>query len=124
MLLESVVEETLTEFISAGHVRNIATDTGRRTRQARGGARATLSRCARAGTSSKTSALEHKAAESHSREADHTAALAELSQAMNGSWRVRRTTPSTGELIRPKSAREWARLAAKAANHSYARGPR
>jgi len=92
MLLESVVEEALTEFISAGHVEisrltlgvgrgKLAAALGQLYREVRG-----------QGLSSADLAL--KTAQSHATEEDHACAVVELSRTMDEFLALRRTTPA------------------------------
>ncbi|HEV7744503.1 MAG TPA: UvrD-helicase domain-containing protein [Pyrinomonadaceae bacterium] len=92
MLLESVVEETLTEFISAGHIEisrltlgvgrgKLATALGQLYRDVRG-----------QGLSLRELSL--KTAQSHATEEDHERAVIELSRTMADFLAVRRTTPA------------------------------
>ncbi|HKO97520.1 MAG TPA: UvrD-helicase domain-containing protein [Pyrinomonadaceae bacterium] len=91
MLLESVVEEALTEFISAGHVEISRLTLG----VGRGKLAAALAQIYRdvrgQGLSFRELAL--KTAGSHSTEEDHARAITDLSTAMNEFLSVRRTTP-------------------------------
>lgn len=92
MLLESTVEESLTEFISSGHVAISRLTLG----IGRGKLAAALAQLYREvrGQGLKPSDLAMKTAQSHATESDHAEALVELSQAMNEFLAVRRTTPA------------------------------
>ena len=90
MLLESVVEETLTEFISAGHVEISRLTLG----IGRGKLAAALGQLYRdvRGQGLSLDELAMKTAESHATEEDHGRALVELARAMDGFRAVPRTT--------------------------------
>src|SRR5688500_14925980 len=92
MLLESTVEETLTEFISSGHVAISRLTLG----IGRGKLAAALAQLYREvrGQGLKPSDLALKTAQSHATESHHAEALVELSAAMNDFLAVRRTTPA------------------------------
>lgn len=92
MLLESVVEEALTEFISSGHIEisRLTLGVGRGKLAA---ALAQLYRGAR-GQGLAPAELALKTAGSHATDEDHAQTLAELSRAMNEFLAVRRTTPT------------------------------
>ena len=92
MLLDLVVEESLTEFISSGHVEisRLTLGVGRARLAA---ALAQLYREVR-GQGLAPEDLALKTAGSHATEDDHTRALSELSRAMNEFLAVRRTTPA------------------------------
>ena len=92
MLLESIVEEILTEFISAGHVEisRLTLGVGRgRLAEALG----QIYRDVR-GQGLKLDELAMKTAQSHATEEDHERALLELAGTMNDFLAVRRTTPA------------------------------
>src|SRR5437762_11181699 len=92
MLLESVVEEVLTEFISAGHVEisRLTLGVGRgRLAEALG----QLYRDVR-GQGLSLDDLAMKTAQSHATEDDHERALAELARTMDDFLAIRRTTPA------------------------------
>ena len=92
MLLESVVEETLTEFISAGHVEisRLTLGVGRgRLAEALG----QLYREVR-GQGLSFAELALKTAQSHATEEEHALALVALSRAMDDFFTVRRSTPA------------------------------
>jgi ATP-dependent helicase/nuclease subunit A len=92
MLLESVVEETLSEFISSGHVEISRLTLGvGRGRLAE--ALAQLYRDAR-GQGLAFEELALKTAHSHATEHDHQRAVDEMTRAMNDFLTVRRTTPT------------------------------
>jgi ATP-dependent helicase/nuclease subunit A len=92
MLLESVVEETLTEFISAGHVEISRLTLG----IGRGKLAAALGQLYRdvRGQGLSLDELAMKTAESHATEEDHGRAFVELGRAMDGFRAVPRTTPA------------------------------
>ena len=92
MLLESVVEESLTEFISAGHVEISRLTLG----VGRGKLAAALAQLYRdvRGQGLSFTDLALKTAESHATEDDHADAVVELSRTMNEFLAVRRTTLS------------------------------
>jgi len=92
MLLESVVEETLTEFISAGHVEISRLTLG----IGRGKLAAALGQLYRdvRGQGLSLDDLALKTAESHATEDDHRRALVDLARAMNDFRAVPRTTPT------------------------------
>jgi ATP-dependent helicase/nuclease subunit A len=92
MLLESVVEESLSHFISSGHVAisRLTLGVGRAKLAA---ALAQIYRDAR-GQGLSLRELAMKTANTHSTEEDHAEALAELSGAMNDFLLFRRTTPA------------------------------
>ncbi len=92
MLLESVVEEVLTEFISSGHVAISRLTLG----MGRGRLAAALGQIYREvrGQGLKPEELARRTADSHATEADHAQALGELSRAMEQFLAVRRTTPA------------------------------
>src|SRR6266496_3631765 len=91
MLLEAVVEEALTEFISSGHVEisRLTLGVGRSKLAA---ALAQLYREVR-GQGLSLKDLARKTAQSHSTEDDHARALVELTNAIGDFLQVRRTTP-------------------------------
>src|SRR6185436_15233269 len=92
MLLESVVEESLTQFISAGHVEisRLTLGVGRgRLAQAP----AQIYRDMR-GQGLSLPELSRKTADSHATEDDHARALVELSRTMDDFLSLRRTTPA------------------------------
>ncbi len=92
MLLESVVEEALNEFIGAGHaeISRLTLGVGRgKLADALG----QLYRDVR-GQGLSLSDLARLTAQSHATEADHAQALGEVSRAMNAFFAVRRTTPA------------------------------
>ncbi len=90
MLLESVVEEALTEFISAGHVEISRLTLG----VGRGKLAAALAQLYRdvRGQGLSLVDLAMKTAQSHATEAEHARALVDLSQTMNEFLAIRRTT--------------------------------
>jgi ATP-dependent helicase/nuclease subunit A len=90
MLLESVVEEALTEFISAGHVEISRLTLG----VGRGKLAAALAQLYRdvRGQGLSLTDLALKTAASHATEDDHAGAVVELSRTMNEFFAVRRTT--------------------------------
>src|SRR5882724_9575162 len=90
MLLESVVEETLTEFISAGHVEISRLTLG----IGRGKLAAALAQLYRdvRGQGLSLTDLALRTAQSHATEADHARAVLELSRAMDEFLTFRRTT--------------------------------
>ncbi|HYJ84603.1 MAG TPA: UvrD-helicase domain-containing protein [Pyrinomonadaceae bacterium] len=92
MLLESVVEECLTEFISAGHVEISRLTLG----VGRGKLAAALAQIYRdvRGQGLSLRELALKTAQSHATEADHANAVNDLTHAMNDFLSVRRTTPT------------------------------
>ena len=92
MLLESVVEESLTEFISAGHVEISRLTLG----VGRGKLAAALAQLYRdvRGQGLSFTDLALKTAESHATDDDHADAVVELSRTMNEFLAVRRTTLS------------------------------
>jgi ATP-dependent helicase/nuclease subunit A len=104
MLLESVVEETLTEFISAGHleISRLTLGIGRGKLAA---ALAQLYRDVR-GQGFSLDDLAMKTAESHATEADHQRALVELVRAMDDFRSVPRTTPAA-RANHAKVAESW-----------------
>ncbi|MCA1574781.1 MAG: UvrD-helicase domain-containing protein, partial [Acidobacteria bacterium] len=107
MLLESVVEEALSHFISSGHVEisRLTLGVGRAKLAA---ALAQLYREVRGqGLSWKDLAM--KTANSHSTEEDHALALVDLSQAMNGFLAFRRTT-SAQRINQAEVSSAWASL--------------
>src|SRR6185369_4478449 len=93
MLLESVVEETLTEFISAGHLEISRLTLG----IGRGKLAAALGQLYRdvRGQGLSLDDLAMKTAHSHATEQDHERALIELSHTMNGFLAVPVKTPAT-----------------------------
>src|SRR6266536_1849925 len=93
MLLDAVVEETLSEFISLGYV-EISRLTLCVGRGKLADALAQLYRDVRGQVLSVTD-LAMQTAESHATEDDHARALVELSSTMNDFLRVRRTTPKS-----------------------------
>jgi ATP-dependent helicase/nuclease subunit A len=107
MLLESVVEEALTEFISSGHV-EISRLTLGVGRGKLAGALAQLYRNVR-GQGLEPADLAVKTANSHSTENDFARALVELSQAMNDFLVFRRTT-SAQQLNQAKVSFSWPSL--------------
>ncbi len=90
MLLESTVEETLTEFISSGHVAISRLTLG----IGRGKLAAALAQLYREvrGQGLNPSDLAMKTAQSHATENDHAEALVQLAQTMNEFLALRRTT--------------------------------
>jgi ATP-dependent helicase/nuclease subunit A len=105
MLLESVVEETLTEFISASHIEisrltlgvgrgKLATALGQLYRDVRG-----------QGLSLRELSL--KTAQSHATEEDHERAVVELARTMGDFLTVRRTTPAA-RLNHAQVTESWA----------------
>ena len=92
MLLESVVEQTLTEFISSGHVEISRLTLG----VGRGKLAAALAQLYREvrGQGLSLTDLALQTAQNHATEDDHARALDELSQAMNDFLIVRRKTPA------------------------------
>jgi len=92
MLLESMVEEVLTEFISSGHVAISRLTLG----VGRGKLAAALGQMYREvrGQGLAPAELARKIARSHATEADHVQALNELSRAMDEFLAARRTTPA------------------------------
>src|SRR6266850_1866541 len=92
MLLESVVEEALTEFISAGHVEISRLTLG----VGRGKLAAALAQIYREvrGQGLSLTELALKTAQSHATQEDHARALAELARTMDDFLAVRRTTPA------------------------------
>src|SRR4029453_15438298 len=95
MLLESAVEETLTEFISSGHeeISRLTLGVGRGRLAV---ALADLYREMR-GQGLSIEDLALKTAASHSAKEDHALAVAELRRAMSDFLRARRTTPAQRE---------------------------
>ncbi len=93
MLLDAVVEETLSEFISLGHVEISRLTLG----VGRGKLAAALAQLYRdvRGQGLSVTDLAMQTAESHATEDDHARALVELSSTMNDFLRVRRTTPKS-----------------------------
>ena len=91
MLLESVVEEALTEFINAGHVEISRLTLG----VGRGKLAAALAQLYRdvRGQGLSLTELALRTAESHATEAEHGEALVELARTMNEFLAIRRTTP-------------------------------
>ena len=104
MLLESVVEESLSHFISAGHVEisRLTLGVGRAKLAA---ALAQLYRDVR-GQGLSLRDLAMKTANSHSSEADHDRALAALNRAMNDLLRLSDATPGILKKIVETSS-EW-----------------
>jgi len=104
MLLESVVEETLTEFISAGHVEISRLTLG----IGRGKLAAALAQLYRdvRGQGLSLDELAMKTAESHATEGDHGRALVELARAMDDFRAVPRTTPAA-RANHAKVAESW-----------------
>jgi len=92
MLLESVVEEALNEFIGAGHVEISRLTLG----VGRGKLAAALAQLYREvrGQGLSLTDLALRTAQSHATEDDHARALVELSSTMNDFLAVRRTTPA------------------------------
>jgi ATP-dependent helicase/nuclease subunit A len=92
MLLEGVVEEALTEFISSGHVEISRLTLG----VGRGKLAAALAQLYREvrGQGLALPELAKKTAQSHSTEEDHALSLVELSRGMNDFLNFRRTTPA------------------------------
>ncbi len=90
MLLESVVEEALTEFISAGHVEISRLTLG----VGRGKLAAALAQLYRdvRGQGLSLTDLALKTAQSHATEEDHAQALVDLARTMNEFLAIRRTT--------------------------------
>lgn len=90
MLLESVVEEALTEFISAGHVEISRLTLG----VGRGRLAATVGQLYRdvRGQGLSLTDLALRTAQSHATQADHARAVVELSRAMDEFLAFRRTT--------------------------------
>jgi len=107
MLLESTVEEALTEFISSGHVAISRLTLG----VGRGKLAAALGQMYREvrGQGLKPAELAKKTARSHATEDDHAQALVELSHAMTEFLAVRRTTPAQ-RLNHSEVASAWAAL--------------
>jgi ATP-dependent helicase/nuclease subunit A len=107
MLLESVVEEALTEFISSGHVEisRLTLGVGRGKLAA---ALADLYREVR-GQGLTPADLALKTARSHATEDDHAEALRELSRTMNDFLLVRRST-SAQKINQSEVASAWAAL--------------
>ncbi len=107
MLLESVVEEVLTEFISSGHVAISRLTLG----VGRGKLAAALAQMYREvrGQGLAPGELEKKTARSHATEQDHAQALNELSRAMNEFLAARRTTPAQ-RLNQSEVATAWRAL--------------
>ncbi len=107
MLLESTVEEALTEFISSGHVAISRLTLG----VGRGKLAAALGQMYREvrGQGLKPAELAKKTARSHATEDDHAQALLELSRAMAEFLAVRRTTPAQ-RLNHSEVASAWAAL--------------
>jgi len=107
MLLESVVEEALTEFISSGHVEISRLTLG----VGRGKLAAALAQLYRdvRGQGLSLADLALKTARSHATEADHARAMDDLSRAMKEFLACRRTTPAArGNQAEVSSA--WADL--------------
>ena len=92
MLLDSVVEETLTEFISAGHI-EISRLTLGVGRGRLAGALGQLYRDVR-GQGLSLDELALKTAQSHATEEEHGRALVELARTMDDFLAIRRTTPA------------------------------
>jgi ATP-dependent exoDNAse (exonuclease V) beta subunit len=92
MLLESVVEEALNEFIGAGHVEISRLTLG----VGRGKLAEALGQLYRdvRGQGLSLTDLALRTAQSHATEDDHAGALVEVSRAMNDFLAVRRTTPA------------------------------
>jgi ATP-dependent helicase/nuclease subunit A len=92
MLLESVVEEALNEFIGAGHIEISRLTLG----VGRGKLAEALGQLYRdvRGQGLSLADLALRTAQSHATEEDHALALVELSRAMNDFFAVRRTTPA------------------------------
>ncbi|HET6646646.1 MAG TPA: UvrD-helicase domain-containing protein [Pyrinomonadaceae bacterium] len=107
MLLESVVEDSLSLFISSGHVAisRLTLGVGRAKLAA---ALAQIYRDAR-GQGLSLRELATKTANSHSTEEDHAEALADLSRAMNDFLLFRRTTPAARRNQSDVSS-EWSRV--------------
>jgi ATP-dependent helicase/nuclease subunit A len=105
MLLESVVEETLTEFISAGHVEISRLTLG----IGRGKLAAALGQLYRdvRGQGLSLDDVAMKTAQSHATEEDLQRALAELAHTMDDFLAVRRTTPAA-RLNHAKVIETWA----------------
>jgi ATP-dependent helicase/nuclease subunit A len=93
LLLEAVVEETLTEFISAGHVEISRLTLG----VGRGKLAAALAQVYRdvRGQGLSLEALALKTAQSHATEEEHERALEELCHTMNTFLAMRRSTPAS-----------------------------
>jgi ATP-dependent helicase/nuclease subunit A len=107
MLLESVVEETLGEFIVAGHVEISRLTLG----VGRGKLAAALAQLYREvrGQGLSLQDLALRTAESHATEEQHAAALVDLHRAMDDFFAVRRTTPiARGKLA--EAVESWASL--------------
>src|SRR6185436_12099670 len=104
MLLESVVEETLTEFISAGHLEISRLTLG----IGRGKLAAALGQLYRdvRGQGLSLDDLAMKTAESHATEEDHQRALVDLARAMDDFRAVPRTTPAA-RANHAKVAESW-----------------
>jgi ATP-dependent helicase/nuclease subunit A len=92
MLLESVVEEALTEFISAGHVEISRLTLG----VGRGKLAVALAQLYRdvRGQGLSLAELAMKTAQSHTTEAEHAQALVDLARTMDEFLAIRRTTPA------------------------------
>ncbi len=92
MLLDSVVEETLTEFISAGHIEISRLTLG----VGRGRLAAALGQLYRdvRGQGLSLDELALKTAQSHATEEEHGRALVELARTMDDFLAIRRTTPA------------------------------
>jgi ATP-dependent helicase/nuclease subunit A len=92
MLLEAVVEETLTEFISAGHVEISRLTLG----IGRGKLAAALAQLYRdvRGQGLSLDELAMKTAQSHATEADHAQALVDLARTMDDFLAIPRKTPT------------------------------
>jgi len=92
MLLESVVEEALTEFISVGHVEISRLTLG----VGRGKLAAALAQLYRdvRGQGLSLTELAMKTAQSHATEAEHAQALVDLARTMDEFLAIRRTTPT------------------------------
>ncbi|MEP6920853.1 MAG: UvrD-helicase domain-containing protein [bacterium] len=107
MLLEAVVEETLTEFISSSHIQISRLTLG----VGRGKLAAALAQLYRdvRGQGISTSVLENKAGAFHSAETDYAVALAELSEAVKRFLAVPRKTLNQRAKQSSVSS-EWGRL--------------
>jgi len=107
MLLESVVEEALTEFISAGHVEISRLTLG----VGRGKLAAALGQLYRdvRGQGLSLTDLALRTAQSHATEADHARAVVELSRAMDEFLTFRRTTLAA-RASRAEISTSWSNL--------------
>jgi ATP-dependent helicase/nuclease subunit A len=107
MLLEAVVEETLTEFISSGHpeISRLTLGVGR------GKLAAALGQVYRdvRGQGLSFESLAMKTAQSHATEDEHARALCELAQTMNEFLALRRTTLA-GKANHGEVSSSWSKL--------------